>query len=225
MIKSKEVKSKYAAVCTALSEKKIKDALNQIQQLVIESHHGDLIDAHYNLEFTYKNILKYTVEGISDPERQKVYNHLIKDVYSLADKIYMTLLTQHSSDQCYQLRREFSKSTFEKIHNDYFKTLDKAELKRDANISQQADSQLQQQSETIFNWLWSSSIVSSAEKELIKGIFFNRQVYWYNKALFVSAITLSLLRSFSSEYISLLLDLVKHPDDQISARALRNNFV
>ena len=108
MMNVKEIKDKYSDICNYLSHKNIKDSLDVLQVLVKESQNGDLIDNHYNIEFTYKNILKYTVEGISDPERQKIYNHLVRDVYHLADKVADLLLSKYSGELIYEIRNKQS---------------------------------------------------------------------------------------------------------------------
>ena len=41
---------------------------------------GGFRDEFAELQMTYMNILKYTVEGINDPERQKVYLKLLQRI-------------------------------------------------------------------------------------------------------------------------------------------------
>ena len=134
MINLKELKSKHTTICKRLASKRIKDSLDLIEELVKNAHDGDLIDSHYNLEFTYKNMLRYTVEGISDPERQKIYNHLIKDVYQLADKTYNQLMLKYSSDYLFELRREYNLIRLTDLLDQYSTLWSSIELQKMVNL-------------------------------------------------------------------------------------------
>ncbi len=219
MINAQEIKHQHRQICQALADKRIKDSLDHILNLVKTSHDGDLIDAQYNLEFTYKNILKYTVEGISDPERQTVYNHLIKDVYSLADKTADTLLSKYGSGELFDLRRDLKDNTLSQGIDDYISTLAGVELKKMVDPAAENDEELQNLRLVIFQLIWIKPSHVATDMDQLKSLFKNQQVPWYDKAMFVSALTLSLTHCFSTEYIQLLMDLVKHPHEQVNARA------
>lgn len=212
------ISSQYQVLCKALEDKNVKDALMLLHKWAIDCQNGDFIDAHSTLEFTYKNILKYTVEGISDPERQKIYNHLIRDVYTLADKMYQHLLSQIAVGVRSDLWRELKRNTLQTTIDNYLDTLVKDELQQE--ISGGSDGELQHHTQLMFNYLWVNTGVTRSDFSLLQSLFSNRQVYWHHKALFVSGITLSLSHAFSSDYLSLLIDLTNHSDDQVSARAL-----
>ena len=47
---------------------------------------GDLRDEYNNIVMTYRNMLSYTIEGINDPERNKIYLKLIQSILELADR-------------------------------------------------------------------------------------------------------------------------------------------
>ena len=44
----------------------------------------------------YRYMLHYIVEGEKDPERENIYNKLIRDIYTLADDAAEQLLVQES---------------------------------------------------------------------------------------------------------------------------------
>ncbi len=225
MINLKELKSKHQAICNRLAKKRIKDSLDLIEELVKEAQDGDLIDAHYNLEFTYKNMLRYTVEGISDPERQKIYNHLIKDVYQLADKGYEQLLMKYSSDLVYEIKREHTNTKLSSILDQLSTIWASIELKKMVDSDAENNAELQNLCLQLFNYLWSTPLKSSDDLKLLQQFFDTKAYPWHIKALTISALNLALMNSFSAEYIRLLLDLMEHEDDQISARALTSLLV
>ncbi|MCU4177363.1 tetratricopeptide repeat protein [Carboxylicivirga sp. N1Y90] len=225
MMNVKELKSKHKAICTTLAGKKVKDALDLIQSLAKETHNGDIIDAHYNLEFTYKNILRYTVEGISDPERQKIYNHLVKDVYQLSDKIFTHLLDKYSSDMVSELQREFKDVELSSLLNEFSELWGSIELQKVLDANAENNSELQEWGYKMFQFLWSSESKVSIEIDSLHSYFKNESYPWHTKSLMVAAINLSLMHRFSPEYLRLLMDLMVSKDDQISARAITSLLI
>ncbi|WP_430814484.1 tetratricopeptide repeat protein [Carboxylicivirga sp. RSCT41] len=220
MMTVKEIKVEHTNICWLLSEKKIKDSLDKIQKLVKESQNGDLIDSHYNIEFTYKNILKYTVEGISDPERQKVYNHLLRDVYHLADKVCDLLLSKYSGDQIYEERKKQTELNFQIAIDEINSIWSALELQKVVDGNAENKPELQLAVDKLFNQVWSYSSIGSVNKSVLKDFFEKSTLPLHYKAILVGAINLSLMRDFSSDYIHLLIELSTHPEDELSARAI-----
>ncbi|MCU4155011.1 hypothetical protein J1N10_03435 [Carboxylicivirga sp. A043] len=220
MMNVKEIKASHKEICLLLSEKKIKDSLDQIQVLVKESQNGDLIDNHYNIEFTYKNILKYTVEGITDPERQKVYNHLLRDVYHLADKVCDVLLSQYSGEFVYEERKEQGDLNFQIAIDEINSIWSSIELQKVVDSNAENKPELQTAVNKLFNQIWSVSAIGGANKALLREFVDKSTIPLHYKATIVGAINLSLMRDFSFDYIHLLIELSTHSDDEISARTL-----
>lgn len=225
MMNVKELKSKHKAICEKLADKKVKDALDLIQILVKETHNADMIDAHYNLEFTYKNILRYTVEGISDPERQKIYNHLIKDVYMLSDRIFNHLMVKFSGDKVSELQREFENHTFINILEELGEIWSSVELKKVLDKDAENSSEVLEWGIKAFQYIWSSAEIMPDEKEALVEFYRDSSYPWYLKAWLLAAINLSLMHRFSSEYIRLLMDLMLSKNDQIRARAITSLII
>ncbi|WP_430820170.1 tetratricopeptide repeat protein [Carboxylicivirga caseinilyticus] len=220
MINTRELKSKHNAICKKLASKRIKDSLDMIEDLVKDAHDGDLIDTHYNLEFTYKNMLRYTVEGITDPERQKIYNHLVRDVYRLADNAYNKLMLKYSNDIIFELRRENASIQLSVLLDEYAQLWNGIELQKIVNPEAENAQEIQNISVRIFQYLWSASTLSEGDLDKLKSLFNNSSYPWYLKAQLVGALNLALLHSFIPEYLDLLMDLALNENDSISSRAV-----
>ncbi len=220
MITIKEIKKTHNDICQLLAKKNIKDSLDKIQHLVKESQNGDLIDNHYNIEFTYKNILKYTVEGISDPERQKIYNHLIRDVYQLADDVSELLKEKYSTELLYELRKQLSNEDLSDIIADLNALWSAIELEKVVDASAEDKPEFIAGQQKLFNLLWSRASINRNEKDELKQWFIHSAIPVHYKAMLIGGICLSLLNGFSANYIQLLIDLSQHKDDVISGRAL-----
>ena len=104
---NRELKVRYDAICDDLAKRRLKPAFDRLEKLINESGQLLFLDEWRNLDQTYHFMLKYTVEGIQDPERQKVYRKLIVSVYELADKVYDAARFRFSSALEYEKKRSF----------------------------------------------------------------------------------------------------------------------
>jgi len=214
------IKSSYRSVCNALAEHRIKDAFDLIAPLVKETHNSDLIDAHYNLEFNYKSMLKYMIEGITDPERQKIYHQQINEVYYLIDKVYNSLLTRYSSDIFYETKRTFEFISLKETLKIYNTSITNFELRKLADPDTLFSPEEQKSVLDLFNKIWTLSNPGKKDIENLSLLLENDSVPWYHKALFTSAVILALLQQFNNELVILLFKLIEHPQEQVSARAI-----
>lgn len=64
-------------IVTAIDQRRLKDAIDQLHGLVKSSLRSNLIDDLYNIETTYKTMLRYNLEGTTDPQRDEVYLHIV----------------------------------------------------------------------------------------------------------------------------------------------------
>ena len=109
------IKEQQFEVEKALTENRIKDALTILGALIKTHHSGSLSDDIYNLVFTYKSMLKYTIEGITDPDREKVYNNIITSCYQLSDTLFTSIHNIQSNGVFYETRRNIKTSSSENI--------------------------------------------------------------------------------------------------------------
>ncbi len=216
----REIKTAHKRICQLLAQKNIKESLDEIQVLVKESQNSGLIDEHYNIEFTYKNILKYTVEGISDPERQKIYHHLIRDVYHLADKVTDLLLMKYSSEAIYEFRKQHDEQAFTGLISELEALLSSIELEKVLNANAENKTALKQKVDVLFNYIWAYPAPVGDQQTLLKKLLFESTLPVFYKATLVGALNLSLMNSFSYDYMRLLMALCNHPEDAVSTRAM-----
>jgi hypothetical protein len=82
----------HKQLCSMVSEKKVKQSLDILSDMMKNVSAGDFRDEYDNLVMTYRNMLTYTIEGINDPERSKVYLKLIQSILELSDKVYCHII-------------------------------------------------------------------------------------------------------------------------------------
>src|SRR4030042_1944309 len=87
-----EIKNDFNKYCNLIYNRRIKESFSLIYDITGRNsleHYKFTIDNYYE---TYKNILKYSFELVKDPEKEKIYNRLLKSLLELDDKIYKTFL-------------------------------------------------------------------------------------------------------------------------------------
>ena len=223
-----ELKRKYDDVCQYLAERKLKPAFDLLEKLVTENSLGIYYDEYRNLEETYHFMLKYTVEGINDPERQEVYRKLIISVFELADKVYEAVRLRFSPSFEYEKKRIF-KNNFITGLKAYISELEDYYLNYNDTISagnedikdkNQDPGVYHQKMHRLFYHIWFRDKIDQAEKEAILEFFLSPVIAVPYKSFIISALILSLQRFFDKEKFSILFEIFDNEEEQLKQRAL-----
>ncbi|PWE01353.1 tetratricopeptide repeat protein [Marinilabilia rubra] len=205
-----------------LAAKRVKEALDVLSELVKETHDSDLIDGLYNMEMTYKSLLRYTVEGFADPERQQVYNHLLVDVYKTADRIVDELRLRSGQGWLFDARRYLnSMSEDEKtgLMSTYLKEADQYMVSYTVDPDISLPYELEKAQDRLFEMIASLPEFQKGREEEVKKVFGGDDFFWPWQSVMVSGLTLNLLTSFREENLHLLFDLCEHSNSQVKLRA------
>ncbi len=219
----REIKKNQAATYNYITHKRLKEALDLIGNLAKGTNESDLIDAHYNLEMTYKSLLHFTVEGVADPGRQQIYNHLIDDLFELADSVNLDMLTRFGQGIYYDIRRKHLNApgkTFPEITVTTFNQLEKWQLETEgSNVLKPFDDELSQSMSTLFELILTQNNIWSHEEEL-KSLFSSAIIPWHKQCIFTSGLSIQLLHHFNLKGLHFLFDLTAHSNIQVQQRAL-----
>ena len=225
-----ELNIRYAEICNNLADRKLKPAFDQLEKLIAENGLGIFYDEWRDLDQTYHYMLQYTVEGIRDPERQKVYRKLIVSTYELADKVNETIRLKYSSSVEYERRRMFENqfiSDFEPflsglenfyLHDELLGLADDQKMVTPENLIE--DINHQQQMFRLFYHVWFRDRLNSEEQDFLKQFLASQSILSSYKSLIVSALTLSLQRYFDEPKFTLLFDAYGMDETEINQRAL-----
>ncbi|HSH19213.1 MAG TPA: hypothetical protein VLA03_02095 [Draconibacterium sp.] len=226
----KELKIIYADICFNLAERKLKPAFDLLEKMISDNNQEIYRDDWRNLEQTYNYMLQYTVEGIQDPERQKIYRKLIKSVYELTDTLYAAARLKISSTVEYERKRSIQnlvKPDFKDyLHlledfylNEELKSLvNESELKTEGN-TEDAKSH-QQKMIVLFNYLWLKDKFSDEETTFLKHFFASELIHDAYKSFILSSINLSLQRYFDKKKFYVLFDVYDLQNVETTQRAL-----
>ncbi len=227
MINVSIIKNHYKHLCQLVSARKVKDALDILNKMVAQSGYSDFFIQQEHLAHTYEQMLNYMLEGVQDPERDRVYNKLLTSILELADRVKDRLMENHSGWHTYILKREVDRQQ-ELTGRRVIETMDDLSFKREldemideARTSPDAgDEGRLKLSAEIFKHLWLSNRYNEAENSLSAAIISCQDFLWHEKALYISAILLSGLRYWDEDKIHRLLDFAGEEDQEVSARAL-----
>jgi tetratricopeptide (TPR) repeat protein len=226
-----KVIQQYKRLCKLVSDKKIKESLDILQDMISSSQSGELRDEFNNIVMTYRNMLIYTMDGVVDPQRSKIYLKLIQSILELSDRAKQDILSHYSGWHTYWVKQQAEKeqklsgkTLVETIDDLMFKSELDEWLKISSEINPDPESKFFIQHKhlikNIFNHLWLTDYYGEAEDSLVKIIKDSGKFRWFESSLFVSAITLSALRTWQPEKLFCLIDFYKTSSDQVMERAL-----
>jgi tetratricopeptide (TPR) repeat protein len=221
----------HKKLCRLVSEKKIKQSLDILEDMITGTISGDLHDDYQAIVMTYRNMLAYTIEGINDPERNKVYLKLIQSILSLSDRVRQDILSHYSGWHTYWVKQQTDKeqklsgkTIVETVDDLMFKSELDEWLKLSIEINPDPESKIskkhKQLIKNIFNHLWLTDYYGEAEESLIDIILNSGKFRWYEASIFVSAITLSALRTWEPDKLFFLMNIYEAGIEQVMERAL-----
>mgnify|MGYP006281473773 CR=1 FL=1 len=227
MINVRQINTRHQRLCRLVSTRRVKDALDVLGDLVGESGFSDFFIQLEHLEHTYEQMLNYMLEGIQDPERDRIYRKLLISILELSDRVRDLLMEKHSGWHTYILKQEMDKKQ-ELTGKSVIETMDdlsfKEELDELMDEGQKSpgatDERRKRLSMDIFRHLWLSNHYNEAENSLTAAILSCRDFFWYEKALYISGILLSGLRFWDEEKVHRLIDFAGEEQQEVSARAL-----
>lgn len=211
----REILRNYQKISDLLSVNRLKEALDELHPLVVDAGFGEWMGEKEDLDTTYKYMLQYTVEGIQDPERQKVYQKLVARVYRLTDRVKEALLTRDSIEYQHVQKRIFSDELARWGSTPSSKGLSDLALLRDGDAPA-----YNKRLSFLFRFLWLSDDYTENVKNLIYDMVDHNDLLTEERATLVSAVNMSLWRFFDPSKFDILFDLFENSNDQIRYRAL-----
>ncbi len=226
-----KVIQQHKNVCNLVSEKRIKQSLDILSDMINNASFGDLHDEYENIVMTYRNMLSYTIDGIKDPERNKVYTKLIQSILGLSDRVRQDILSHYSGWHTYWVKQQAEKelnlsgkTIVETVDDLMFKSELDEWLKLSNEIIPDPESEISKKHKqlisNIFNHLWLTDYYGEAENSLINIFLKSGKFRWYEASIFTSAITLSALRTWQTEKLFHLITIYEAGQEQVMERAL-----
>jgi len=224
-----EIKNIHDSICLLLSERKLKPAFDLLEKMIRSNGLGEFTDQQLDLEQNYRFMLKYTVEGITDPERQKIYQHILVSTFELADLCADSLKMKFSSSLEYQKKRGFARMSIENI-SEYFATLESFHLENELRslIEDASIDKKREREETIhyqklinlFYHYWFRNKLTEEECLSFNSYIRNDHIPVYERAFLMTSVTLSQLLFFDEQKLELLFEGYESDQVEVNQRAL-----
>ena len=219
-----EIQSKVAG---HLSESRLKQAIDTLEELVDELQEWGLRSQFNEMQTAYKYMLEYMRMGMPDPDREKLYANLTGRCYMLNDIIAAARISEHSTKVYCQMRRRYKNldglaALFDKLkenraNKEITKELPASECKNISNeLAREHETLLPQ----LFGMLWSSISWNKSDAEYIGRIMDDHEIPAKDRAVAVSAITLSALKCFEPLKAITLCTIAGNSDTMLSTRAI-----
>lgn len=223
------IKTKQKQIINYIVEGKIAAALPILSELVYLNHDGDYIVSLENLETTYKNILKYSFGAPKDPERERIYNNLRRQLIELCDKVvYQFVLKKNTwagklkkEEEGYvRLSETEKKVLIDELasEKEFSSLLD--EIEPEANVESETKKKYADTLNKIFEVLWLEGNYNEGDILLAESLLEAKSIPVYDKSLIVSAISISAFNFFDIAKVNLLFKVFQSNEKELSHRAL-----
>ncbi len=227
---TREVQERYGRINRLVASQRLKKALEDLGDLITMTRLGEFSGTLENLNTTYENMLKYTLQGVDDPERMNIYNHLRRSIIELNTRIKGKIMESDPTRQTSVLKRDLAvrqrlsgKEFVNTLDDLYFrKDLDDL-LKGNYGLSSPLPGEYRKHHEiirNIFNFFWLTDSYDAAARDLAALTLDHSKFAWHERALFVSAITISLLRYFDPEKFVILHRYFLDQEEEVAERSL-----
>lgn len=220
----------YERIVGQVIHTNLREAFVNLSYLIQQNGFGLAFDQLNELESNYRYLLKFRLEGVPDPGREKVYADLKRRTLNLADESFHLWMCKHSPQLYFDAVRAFMTADSPGLNElrdeckHQVEELVMAEIISDETVRNETIYRLSRKRERlsaeVFNRLLVTGNWSEQDLPDYKQLFTDLDVLDHEKALFVSAILLSLLHLFDEEKILLLIDLCLYQEPEVSQRAM-----
>ncbi len=229
---STDINKKHLNTCKLIHRKRIADAIVVLRQMIHDTGKEYLHDRLNEHQETYTRLLKHAFTGVEDPERDKVYQYLMRALLEMADQLRESGMIEKGRGQVYFLKKELhTRKASEQIEamqllEDLTFDDELAGLLKDVNVGESGDGGDREKAlSELFHIIWLADKYSEEENKLLETACDSPTLPWHDKALIVSALTLSLLRYFDVSKFMLLFRFVEKQQELVWERALIGLFV
>lgn len=221
----------YTDIQNKLRLHNLADTFPLLRKKATEIGDWTLVEQTESLWTTYQQMLQYLLHGVTDTHGEHIRTNICHTLSFIAHRLErLERIKQHPEEKyahvAKEMRRldsfdtivtqfESSASEMHEIQHDMM-LRDTVRKHRMEELAEQHERQIIQ----LFNWTWTSEVWQNSDTEQASRLLFSDTVSSYDKAIFISAVTLSLLEFADVAKLLFLLDGYLVEDDQISQRSI-----
>lgn len=208
-----------------IADGRLKEAIETLKEDIDELQDWSLRTRFNQMQTSYNYLLEYLREGTPDPTRETMYRTLMGECVLLNDLISVARQTEHSTTVYCQNRRKYKDlEGLEKLYADLCENTEKRELAsimREENESHDivAEEEHERLLDSLFLMIWSSTNWRKSDTELITRMIEDIALNVNDRAIIISAITMSLLKCFEPVKAITLIGITSNEDMLLAVRA------
>lgn len=225
-----DINKKRELIYSQIEKKQLKSAIDGVKELLELQYNWSISEKLSELETNYKFMLHYLIKGNDDPQQEKIYDKLFRDIYIITDDAVESLLLQDSNSIFFEkLRVQNVRETVAlddyrdtlKKQADTLKFLDLLEEGEEKEARVRKNSMAHEGTiRDLFYYIYTSP---RANNDFIESLntFINDSVIPVNdKCMVISALTLNIFERFDASKILFLLDACRSSQNDVAIRAI-----
>ncbi|MDR0796312.1 MAG: tetratricopeptide repeat protein [Tannerella sp.] len=207
----KEIRTYYSNILDSLNQGALKTAFDMLQGLISVTHSHSHQSKLTEMQETYQYMLRYYVEGMSDPLQGQIYTNLCSSAYEMADHILHSSLYSGSPHIFYAMQRNMSVQPDETAT--YIRQIQ-------GSYDIEDFTRYESSVDLLFNRIWSTAFLSDNDLIPIREALRSKDFPTSAKCQIVSALLLGLQISFDKAKMYTLFDAAHVEDIEVKIRAI-----
>ena len=219
-------------IYSTLHEGQLLEAFNMLQTKISSLADWQLQEDLESARNTYSTMLAVIADGIQDPMAGKIRQGIIRQAYSINDRANIAIrLRKTPNDKYCQTLKQCAVDTFNiTALQTAIETTDTQLRQLDTNpparesIEQHERETLIAQHDTLmaqmFNHTWTSTLWTTSTYNQYTDIISDTDISTHDRALVISAVTMSMFELFDPQKLMLLMDAYLMSEPDITGRAL-----
>nr|WP_297162123.1 tetratricopeptide repeat protein [uncultured Dysgonomonas sp.] len=213
-----------------LSKRQLKDAFELLTKLVVNTQDWHVAEKLSELETNYKYMLHYQFEDTVDPQKDIIYNTILRTLYELTDDISDELLKIDSTNIFYErlrintIREPLALDEIQKQLKEISDSWALTDLLEAGDVKTSKKRELSVKRERfgseLFNYIFVSSRADEKQELEYTSFINNEDVSVREKLLFISALTLNLFHRFDGRKLCTLMEACRSAQETMRQRAI-----
>lgn len=207
--------------------RRLKEVFARLRELALPLQQWELSESLSELEQSYRYMIRYMLDGVHDPERDKVYHKLVLSAYTLTDRVIDVWMMRESTTLYYSQRRyaatALPRSLGERLKEveQLFETISLQGLLSEQELAATDVGAVRRELDRLMGELFSAvwtepDLDMEALSDALRPDYFPT----YFTALLVSAVLMRLMCRYEEPAFGVLLDATQSADPGVSQRAL-----
>ncbi|NOZ34766.1 MAG: hypothetical protein GXO80_05670 [Chlorobi bacterium] len=210
------IDKQHKEICSLITENKIADAFLLIDDVLETINEVELSRKFDTQKETYHFLLEYSMKGVNDPERMKIYKGIQQKLLEIVDTVKTDYLLKFAVQNKLIIQKRILNDQI--INQNITVTSEISELIKN-NLSFENEGRKTKLYQLFF-MIWLTDFLSEEDYLTLKKYTVSKKLYVYESSIIVSALTISLLRRFDKRKFYALFDFYDADKPKVWNRAL-----